>query len=313
MLEFVFPKHITPNYCHEVLNKIEEGFNQKSTDKKEATIDLTKIKKSSLLGVLIFYKFLEYCVKNNCFLRSTVLGTDNVEKEWARYGFTPLLKPLFSNKSLKEKYYNQLDIQFEDKFIVAPQPLLRENNNSKEALKYKFLPQIRRYYKGDEKKVSMIFSCLSEIILNFWEHARKDTHSIIVAYGTKDKIEIACADTGEGLISNLKNCDSIIKNKKNEIIKEAVKLGITSKDNTNHMGYGLFMLDQFTRLVKGKLHIFSEGVEYRNSFGKILTKDCGFWQGTIVYINLPLRNPVSITDIEEIKNIELTEVNLNWK
>lgn len=64
--------------------------------------------------------------------------------------------------------------------------------------------------------------------------------------------------------------------------------GITSKKGTDHMGFGLWLISEFVRIAKGEIHIYSEGAYYVNQCGKIKKGTCGFWQGTIIYVSLPL-------------------------
>src|SRR5690606_12886621 len=108
-----------------------------------------------------------------------------------------------SNKEVSEKAFKEFKIKLEERFIIAPQALLRTTNYTNEYLRNEFIPNIEKYYSKSPESVSLIFSCFSEILLNFWEHAIQDTKSVILADGNKNKIEIACADTGIGIISNL--------------------------------------------------------------------------------------------------------------
>jgi hypothetical protein len=160
----------------------------------------------------------------------------------------------------------------------------------------------------------MLFTCLSEILLNFWEHAVDDNRSIIIADGTKKKIEIACADTGEGIITSLKTNPKYSNMHDSKILSKALDIGATSKERTNHMGYGLWIINEITNLVRGKLYIYSEGYFFKNDHGKVKSGSCAFWKGTIVYLNLPLGNPVSFSDLEsKVKSFKrLTDIKINF-
>lgn len=104
--------------------------------------------------------------------------------------------------------------------------------------------------------------------MNFWEHAVNDTKSIIVASGNKVKVEIACADTGNGVISTL-SPTLVHQISKEEVLVKSLEKGITSKKMTNHMGYGLWILNEIVTATKGRLHLYSEGAYVFNDFGKI--------------------------------------------
>lgn len=175
----------------------------------------------------------------------------------------------------KKANYKKLDFKIKGEFFIAPVALLRKDKFSKEKIKDDFLPKIEEYYKNipeerniDKTKVSsMILQCFSEILLNFWEHAVEDTKSIIVANGNSDYAEIICADTGNGIISTLKPVLNKLYSK-DDILAKAMEKFVTSKKDTDHMGCGLWILNQITNLSKGRLYIFSEGAYYLNNFGK---------------------------------------------
>lgn len=313
MIIFEFPKYVKPNNCTELLKNLEGAFGMENKSVPEVKINLRKLEKTSLLGVLINYKFIEYTYKNYCFKKAELIVNDYVMSEWERYGFTELFNLYISNKDITEKWYKKLNVKVDDRFIIAPQALLRDNNYSQTFLNTNFLPKIEEYYSGNEKAVSMIFLCLSEILLNFWEHAIDDTNSILVAEGNINHIEIACADTGNGIITTLeKTLDKKINTKPLKIL-EAVKKNVTSKKNTNHMGYGLYILNEIATRAKGRFHIYSEGAYYTNDFGTIKNNNCGYWKGTIIYLSLPLSKPITLSDIEDCEQGKLKEIKINFK
>ena len=209
------------------------------------------------------------------------------------------MKELFANEIDDEKLYKKIKVKVGDKFIIAPQPLLRNDPEYfRKNLNTEFQSKVNEYYKSNPQGAAMIFACLTEVLANFWLHATEDDTSILVADGNQAKIEIACADNGEGIISTLKsNSEYDFLKKPEDFLKRCVEKGVTSKPNTNHMGYGLWMLDQITRQAKGKFHLYSQGGYYCNDYGKITVGRCGYWQGTILYMNLPLSNPVNIAEI----------------
>ena len=50
-----------------------------------------------------------------------------------------------------------------------------------------------------------------------------------------------------------------------------------------------------------------------NEFGKKKHGKCGYWQGTIIYLSLPLHNPVTLSDIELGSQITKTDIKINWQ
>jgi hypothetical protein len=313
MMRFDFPKVLKPNNIVELLNSLEKAFKMEEQLVPDAKINLTKVKKTSLLGVLLNYKFIEYKYKNNCFKKPEMIVNEYVKKQWERYGFTKLIHSFVSNKDLTEKNYKNLKVKVDERFIIAPQALLRSKDYSDRFMKSEFLPKIEDYYKKNDKVVSMIFLCLSEILLNFWEHAVDDTNSILVAEGNDNHIEIACADTGNGIITTLNKIFENSSIDRAETLKKSVEKYVTSKKMTNHMGYGLWILNQITTKTKGRFHIYSEGAYFKNDFGKEIADKCGYWKGTIIYLSLPLNNPVTLTDIENHDSKKFNDIKINWK
>ena len=307
------PKFFKAKYIIDFINKSEAIFSLKNKQESKFVLDLNKIQQCTMIGVLLIYKFIEFSVKNNCFNAPAFAMNDIVREAMEKYGFTPLIFSYIKDKKKAEKEFKKLKVSITDEFIIAPQALLRNDKYSAETLNSKYLPKIQKYYSFDDKIVSMIFLCFSEVLLNFWEHAVDDTQSIIVANGNKSNLEIACADNGEGIISTLENSE-IYTNRKNpeSVISKAVKKGITSKSHTNHMGYGLWLIDEIAKRTGGRLHIYSEGGYYIREFGKVKNGKSGYWQGTIIYISLPLDKPITLADIEKPELDNKFNLKINW-
>jgi hypothetical protein len=313
MILFEFPKILKPNSIYQLLNSLERAFSMEEKLEPNVIINLQKVKKTSLLGILLNYKFIEYTYKHNCFRKPELFVNDYIEKEWERYGFTKLIYSFVSNRDLTERNYKNLKVQVDDRFIIAPQALLRSKNYSDKFLKTEFLPKIENYYKKDDKVVSMIFLCLSEILLNFWEHAIDDTNSILVAEGNENHIEIACADTGNGIITTLNRVFENSSINRPNTLKKSVEKYVTSKKMTNHMGYGLWILNQIAKRTNGRFHIYSEGAYFKNDFSKEIADKCGYWKGTIIYLSLPLKNPITLSDLENHNDNKFNDIKINWK
>ena len=302
MLVISAPKHFQANNIISFLNEAQKIFSLKGKMLPDTLLDLSKVKVADMLSILLIYKFVEYTVTNQCFKRPIISNSIEVVEAWEKYGFTDLIMAFMKQKGKDLSNYKNLKIKVEKNFIIAPQALLRNDNYSELNLKNKFLPVIEDYYSFNSKVVSMIFICLSEILLNFWEHAVDDTKSIIVANGNSTKIELACADTGKGIITTLGETLNFKNLPKEKIIEKSVAKGVTSKKKTAHMGYGLWILNEIVKMTKGRLQLISQGTYFFNDFGKITTGACGYWQGTIIYVSLPLDNPKTLSDIEEYSN-----------
>lgn len=308
--EIVAPKHFRANSIVDFINNCEEIYGLTDKNERGFLLDLSKIIDCRMIGVLLVYKIIEFSIKNQCFERPMYLMDTPFKEAMKRYGFTSLILTYLADKKVAEREFKKLKVSVKDNFIIAPQALLRNDKYSAEILNKEYLPKIQDYYSYSEKAISMIFLCFSEILLNFWEHAVDDTQSIIVANGNKQNIEIACADNGKGIITTLTQSGSDDSDKIGTLIS-AVKKGVTSKKLSNHMGYGLWIIDEIARKTKGRFHLYSEGCFYQREYGKASSGKCGYWHGTVVYLSIPIKNPVTLSDIESPISGK-NEIKINW-
>ena len=313
MIVFSAPKIFDQGRIEEFLNTAEPVFKMKDKAVPDVIFDLGKVEKCSVTALLVIYKFIDFTYHNYCFKKPNISVSKYVEESWETYQFTDLIKAYVDNKDKTEREYKKLKVEVHDNFLIAPQALLRNTTYTDKKLKSEFLPQIQEYYKGEEKGVNMIFTCLSELLLNFWEHAKKDSRSIIIASGNKTKIEISCADTGDGIVSTLGKALSKKNLSPEQILELSLNKGSTSKELTNHMGYGLWIVEEIVKLTKGRLHIYSQGAYIKNDYGKRKSGRCGYWQGTIVTLILYLKAPKTICDIPNYEDKkELNDIKIDF-
>jgi hypothetical protein len=305
----VAPKHFRANSIINFINDCQDIYRLVGKNENGFLLDLGKVKETTMIGVLLVYKVIEFSIRNNCFNAPMYYMDVPFREAMEKYGFTRLILTYLADKEVAEKEFANLKISVTDNFIIAPQALLRNDKYSSEILNKKYLPQIQNYYSFNEKAVTMIFLCFSEILLNFWEHAVDDTQSIIVANGNKANIEIACVDNGKGILTTLKLAG---KGKKDELktLMSAVEKGVTSKELSNHMGYGLWIIDQIVNRTNGRFHLYSEGYYYMREYGKVKSGKCGHWQGTIVYLSIPINKPITLADIESTNTNN--NLQINW-
>jgi hypothetical protein len=305
----VAPKHFRANSIVNFITDCQDIYRLSNKKENGFLLDLSRVKECTMIGVLLVYKIIEFSIKNNCFNAPMYLMDNPFREAMEKYGFTKLILTYLADKDVAEKEFANLKISVSDNFIIAPQALLRNDKYSSELLNKKYLPQIEKYYSFNDKAVTMIFLCFSEILLNFWEHAVDDTQSIIVANGNKSNIEIACVDNGKGILTTLKLAGKQQKDNLKTLMS-AVEKGVTSKDLSNHMGYGLWIIDQIAERTNGRFHLYSEGYYYYKEFGKVKSGKCGHWQGTIVYLSIPIQRPVTLADIEPSDNSN--NLQINW-
>ncbi|MBL7951817.1 MAG: ATP-binding protein [Flavobacteriales bacterium] len=307
----VAPKTFKANSIISFINDCAPIFSYKGKRRAGFELDVSRVKECSMIGVLLVYKIMEYCSKQQCFTRPMISIKSEFAASMERYGFTKLITACVEDPERARRELRDLKITIQNSFIMAPQALLKSDRYTAEMLNKNYLPQIEAYYKNQPALISMVFQCLSEVLLNFWEHAVDDTESVIVAHGTKGAVEIACADNGKGIISTLRGAG---KERRDDVstLMSAVEKGVTSKELTNHMGYGLWIVDQIVSHAKGRLHLYSEGSYYQNEYGKIKAGTCGYWQGTVVYLSLPVANPVNLSDIEKDMKGRQDSIQIKW-
>lgn len=304
------PKRTLLNFDGDVISKLNCFYEYKGRRIKNFYLDFSDVKEVDLVGVLILYKFLSYGIVHNCFDSPTLYNFSNnqVLQDRVRYfGFKNLFDELRRNVS-SDKEHQRLRVNIEDNFIIAPMSLLERSEISAEYLDKEYTPKIEDYYK-DKSVSSMILSVFSEIFLNFWAHSG-DEKSIIVAHGNRDYVEIVCADSGIGVVESIIN--SYPDCNRSEAISTALKKGVTSKRNTNHMGYGLWLVNEIVSKNGGRFKLRSCEYCVDNIAGKMSYSKGPWWIGSIVYVKLSVSKPINIDDVEK-NNKSLNDININFQ
>jgi hypothetical protein len=254
-----------------------------------------RVNNISLFSQLLLYKFINYSATKRCFAKPNFAANDYVGEELVKSGFWTLIQSHLKDKKEANnifKRYKGLISAYQKHFFIAPLKLIR-NDELRTKNVQDFLKQINSFYSYNTKAVSLVSTCLCEIYMNFWEHATEDFGTIMVAKGDRNRVEIMFADNGEGIVTNLSNAG--YKGKK--LLEQAIRRGITSKKGTDHMGWGLWLVSQLCLSNNGKLEIYSEGEALIIDKGRINSKECGFWKGTIIHVTLPITQPRLISDL----------------
>ena len=196
---FRTPEKFTHQYLSYFVNETTRLFQMKGKEVRDVLFDTKATQDVSILGVLLIYKFFEYSILEKCFSepKCTLNECKYLQKTLSRFGFKQLVDQ-FLNDKIPDDYSMEFN-QEKDGVFIAPMTLNR--GQSKETTESRYSSKIRDYYQYDETIVFIILQCLGEIASNFVEHAVADTKSILVAMGNKEYFEIACADTGDGIVS----------------------------------------------------------------------------------------------------------------
>lgn len=297
------PSRIDRNNIPEVISKLGYIFQSSGKDIPNIFLNFNNVRVLDITGVLVLYKFLEFSVNHRCFKNPQFNLTHNrvLENTIERFGFSTLIAKLMDNKT-KEQYYKNLSTQMTEDFILAPVAMIKGEDSTSQ--KENALKKIVSYY-GENDKSTMILQMFSELFQNFISHAEKDTLSVIVVHGNRNKIEIACADNGIGIINSLKENPRYNQFKPEILFHKVLQRGVTSKEHTNHLGYGLYYVNEVVSRLKGQMSIYTDDMTLQNIHGKIKVSRIAQWQGTLINVNIPLTQSVTIDDIESHININI--------
>lgn len=260
-------------------------------------------RKIDLLCVLLLYKFLEYSLIYKCFSNPTFDYLDNIKKDISEFGFESLISECFNDYRRAENEYLNLKPHInKNNFLVSPITIFKGSKN-RQSIESGCFDKIQDYY-GNGDISDMIFTIMCELIGNFYSHSNDASKSIIVAYGDCRTVEIACADSGDGIITSLREVypwkDS------NRLLDHAMKRGITSKPMTDHIGNGLWSIDEIVKRNNGRLLVYSERSMYKRIGSKSFCSNVPEWRGTIVHVKLDLSHPVNLKDIlHPVRNIKV--------
>lgn len=293
-MKITLPEKFTHQYFKSILNEMQLLFRSEDKLIEGVFLDASNIRKVNILGILLIYKFLEYAILKNCFNspKCNVFSNTTILEHVDKYGFKPFMQ-MFVNCTIPLDY--SIKFNKTDGIFIAPMVLHR--GLSKEKTEEQYKSKIRDYYNYDSQITFAVLQCVGEIASNFSEHAVDDTKSILVASGNRDYFEIACADTGNGVVSTLSPCLEYEHKRGYQVLTQSILRGISSKLDDGHMGYGLWLINQFVEGTGGELLICSEGA-YLYRRGKRIDKgESGYWKGTIVYLRIYLTNKLMLQSV----------------
>lgn len=312
--KYRLPKNLSVCSAKQFLEEVEPIFSLADAKIEGVELDTSQTEKADIFGQLMLYKFIEYTIHKACFRGpSTNLKSNYKLKSLLdRTGFLPFMNEFMNKKNnvlrndIPEEY--KLDWKEADKFYIAP--IVLSSSNSYTEKEQLIRQKIREYYKGDQTIVGTIMSCISEVGSNFLEHAEETTNSIMVASGNHDYFELACADTGKGVLTSLKQ---VIKYRIRpyELLRKSLDRGVTSKPGTNHLGAGLWLISQYVSFSKGEMCLFSEGASCHQKKNNFKMGQCGRWKGTIIYIRLSLHNKDAIAKGKAALSKQFNQVQLS--
>ena len=295
--KYRMPKNLSVCNAKQFLDEVQQIFTLTNSKVEGVELDTSQTEKADIFGQLLLYKFIEFTFHKSCFKSpSTNLKNNGRLKNMLdSTGFLPFVNEFMNKKNneLKNDLPDEYKLEWKeaDKLYIAPIVLSKSSDYSdKEDLIRK---KIREYYNYDSTIVSTIMSCISEVGSNFLEHAEEETNSVMVAAGNSEYFELACADTGKGILSSLR---TVIKGKMqiHELLRLSLNKGITSKPGTNHLGAGLWLISHYVTFAGGELMLFSEGASCHQKKNNFKMGQCGFWKGTIVYLKMPLLHKAAI-------------------
>ena len=309
------PQNLSISSTKDFLAEVEPIFSLANQKINDVELITQQTEKTDLIGQLLLYKFIEYTIHKGCFNKpkTDLRNNNHIKTKLDQTGFLPFFNEFMNKKNnqLKSDIPNdyQLDWKESDTFYIAP--IVLSKTKAYIEKEKNIYDKIRDYYNNDSTIVGTIMSCFSEVSSNFIEHADELTNSVIVASGNNDYFELACADTGIGVISSMRTVLQRGKFQIHDILPMTLNKGVTSKPGTFHSGAGLWLISQYVAFSKGDMYIFSEGAYCHQKKGHIKSGQCGKWKGTIIYVKIPLKNKSAIAEgkkklSEQFNNVKIS-------
>jgi hypothetical protein len=295
------PKKLKINSAYDIISKLNFIFSLTNKNKSDFILNLVKIREVDIFGILVLYKFIEYSVIKKCFEDPELNNPDDspINTYIKQFGFYDLINANIKKGKMSNIFdLTKLKIEETETFVVAPEILIRKDVKTKKEFDKNFQKALNKFYGTDKTTfIESILLCAVEISSNFYNHAVNDTQTLILAKGTKSFIEIACADNADGIINSLKLCVKYSNKKDLDLMKIVTNRGVTSKPDSDHMGYGLWLVKEIVKKYNGILEIYSSGTNFSLKFGNTKVKPCPYWKGSIIYLKLPVESGIEIGDI----------------
>lgn len=297
----ILPTKLNVDNLYQIINFFGRSFGQERKNLENQVFDSFQVRNVDILGVLLFYKWTEYSVKNRCYDSPRMLadGGGILHQSICRFGFLDLMEAYY-NSSKTSPLLQELKIELVDQQLIVPHALVRNKLSSKSNFDVDIDDKLGDYYIDLPTYVKdSLLQCTSEISSNFYSHADSDTETIILALASKNSYEVACADTSYGIQNSFRNA-GLFNDKSDEyILQESVKRKVTSKPGTAHMGHGLWILDSMVSRYNGTLILISDGTLYENKNNKKRCVAFPSWKGTVVYFKLKPQSNLDLSIILE--------------
>lgn len=287
------PEKVEAKYITTIVRQLNTFYRYDNAQIPRFYLSFSKVKSVDIVGVLVLYKFLEYSVSNKCFFNPTTVDVDIINDQVKEYGFESLIASCYKDRKKMEEEYAKLRSKITNKLLVSPIIIFTGLNN-KDRIEKDCFDKVTQFY-GEGQLSDMILMVFSELIGNFYSHSNDQSRSIVVAYGKKDYVEIACADAGIGIVESLRSRLGFKNNL--ALLRSAFAKGISSKPSSDHMGYGLWMIDETIKKNSGYLFAYSQDAYYERRGDRVTCVEAPKWKGTIVYLKLNTANPISVKDI----------------
>ena len=276
------------NNISQLVSKFNFIFDLKGKKVKNYEFQINiNIEDFSSIAALVIYKSFTYISDEIC-IENPKTNLPEVVTLFSKYELQNLLVAYIQKKDIDEIYLKLLPI-VKANFFIAPHHISRVHFKHKNELEKKYYDIIKDYYSdyNDNEIVDCLKQLIVEISSNFYSHAI-DNNSILMAEGDMKKMEIVSVDTSDGIIGTMKAKFKNVKDK--DLLINAFKRGVSSKIENGHCGTGLWLINEIVTKLKGKLILHSGGYIYRNIQGKITILQSTRWNGTILYLKIPINN-----------------------
>lgn len=173
--------------------------------------------------------------------------------------------------------------------------------------------------QGNSELKSVLKFCIVEVVRNIYDHSKSDELWYSAQFWpSKDLVEIAILDEGEGIYNSLKNNKRILANSVEDALKLAIQPGISknsatllSREINGNSGFGLYMVSSLMNRIgyfelksgAGKVVISKEKEKELKSITKIAGTEVLVVIDNRIKINIPeTLKEISILGSELAKN-----------
>lgn len=277
---------VTISDYHKIFNLIKKNISNKNI--------CIQIKKSFLepLDVLLLTQSIIYFKKNNCEIQTQ--HSKMIDNYFDSIRIVDFCKANYKESSTIEVIPS-----------VSAMPIRRvseENMNE-------YIEATKQYFSSicNDKDLTMLNSCLSELINNVYNHSYSSTGAYVFSqyYPKNNEIKFAVSDLGIGIpesINNYMMLEKLPKLTNIDCVKWAMEENNTTQSIPQNKGKGLNNISSFVKSNKSEMKLLTNGVRtqiYKSGKSNNSSNPIFNQIGTIIQVTINVSNLENIEIVEE--------------